>query len=172
VTDVRRRLVVVRHAKAEPYGPSDHERRLLPRGRQSALDAGRHLRETGVLPELALVSSATRTRQTWAAVAEALGVQEDLATYHDSLFAGGPDVVLEAVQAVPERLGTVVVVGHNPTVAFLGHLLDDGEGDPDAVTGMLAGFPPGALLLLEVQVPWAQLGPETGRVVDFYVGSA
>lgn len=162
----------MRHAKAEPYGPTDHERRLTARGRGSALEAGRHLREVDLVPEVALVSSSVRTRETWAAVAEGSGAPEARATFLETLFAGGPEEVIEAVQAVPEGVGTVLYIGHNPTATFLAHLLDDGEGEASAVSGMLRGLPPGALVGLEVVVPWADLAAETGRVVDFHVGAS
>ncbi len=64
----------------------------------------------------------------------------------------------------------MMFVGHNPTAAYLCHYLDDGEGDPAAVSGLLQGFPPGAVAVLEIGVPWADLGAETGRVVGYYVG--
>ena len=38
--DTPHRLVVVRHAKAEPYGPTDFERELAARGRADAAAAG------------------------------------------------------------------------------------------------------------------------------------
>jgi phosphohistidine phosphatase len=162
----------MRHAKAEPFGPTDHERRLTSRGRGGALDAGRHLREAGLVPEVALVSSSARTRETWTAVAEGSGADDARATFRDTLFTGGPDDVIEAVQAVPEDVRTVLYVGHNPTATFVAHLLDDGDGEASAVSGMLRGLAPAALVALEVAVPWAELAPETGRVVDFYVGGS
>jgi phosphohistidine phosphatase len=162
----------MRHAKAEPYGASDHDRRLTARGRAAAVDAGRHLRDAGLVPDVALVSSATRTRDTWAAVAEGSGADDAAGSLSDRLFTGGPDDVLEAVQAVAQDVGTVLYIGHNPTATFLVHLLDDGDGDATAAAGMLRGLPPGALVTLEVRVPWSELGAETGRVVDFYVGGS
>jgi len=33
---------------------------------------------------------------------------------------------------------------------------------------MLRGFPAGAMVVFDVTVGWADLGPESGRVVDFY----
>jgi phosphohistidine phosphatase len=169
VTD-RRRLIVMRHAKAEPFAATDHDRRLTERGRACARDAGRHLAGTGTLPDVALVSSAERTRETWTEVAETSGAVPSRVSYDDALFTGSPGVVMEAMQAVPEDATCVIFVGHNPTAAYLCHLLDDGEGDPAALSELLHGFPPGALAVLEVGVPWAELAAETGRVVDFYVG--
>src|SRR5689334_12751435 len=157
VTD-RRCLIVMRHAKAEPFASSDHARTLTDRGLASARDAGAHLRDTKVSPDHAVVSSAVRTRQTWEAVVEVAG------------FTGSAEVALEVLQAVPEDARSVMFVGHNPTAAFLCHYLDDGEGDPAAVSAMLRGFPPGAVALLELSVRWSELGSETGRVTDFYVG--
>jgi len=169
VTDPRR-LMVLRHAKAEPFAATDHERRLTERGRESARDVGRYLRESGLLPDFALVSSALRTRETWQEMAEAADVTEVPVAYDDAVFTGSPDVVLEALRGVPETASSVIFIGHNPTAAYLCHLLDDGEGDPAAVSGLLQGFPPAALAVLEVGVPWADLGAETGRLVDYHVG--
>jgi phosphohistidine phosphatase len=169
VTD-RRRLIVMRHAKAEPYAPSDHARTLTDKGFAGARDAGAHLRDTGVMPDQAVVSSAVRTRQTWDALVEGAGITDCEVSFDDTVFTGSAEVVLEVLQAVPADADTVLFLGHNPTAAFLVHYLDDGEGDPAAVSEMLRGFPPGAVVVLAVTVPWSDLGSETGTVTDFYVG--
>jgi phosphohistidine phosphatase len=169
VTD-RRRLIVMRHAKAEPFAPSDHARALTDKGLASARDAGAHVRDTGVTPDYAVVSSAVRTRQTWDALVETAGITGCEVSFDDAVFTGSAEVALEVLQAVPEDADTVLFLGHNPTAAFLAHYLDDGEGDADAVSEMLHGFPPGAVAILEVTVPWSDLGAETGTVTDFYVG--
>ena len=164
----RRRLIVMRHAKAEPFASSDHARTLTDRGLAGARAAGAHLRELGVAPDYAVVSSALRTRQTWDAVVEVAGFTDSEVSFDDAVFSGSPDVVLEALRAAPADAGTVMFVGHNPTAGFLVHFLDDGEGDPAALSELLHGFPPGAVALLDVGVAWADLGPETARVVDFH----
>ena len=164
-----RRLIVIRHAKAEPFASTDHDRRLTERGRASAHDVGAHLRDHGVVPDFAVVSSATRTRETWAAVAEETGTNCDV-SFDDTVFTGSPDVVIDALSHVPAEAETVAFVGHNPTAAYLCHHLDDGEGDPAAVSGLLQGFPPGAIAVLDVATPWDELGAESARVVGFYVG--
>jgi phosphohistidine phosphatase len=160
----------MRHAKAEPFAETDHARRLTDRGIAAARDVGAHLRDSGIRPDFVLVSSAERTRDTWAAVSELAGAGSAEVRLDDAVFTGSPDVVLEALQAAPADAGTVMFVGHNPTAAYLCHLLDDGEGEPAAVSGLLEGFPPGAVAVMEIGVPWSELGPETGRVVGYYVG--
>jgi phosphohistidine phosphatase len=160
----------MRHAKAEPFAETDHARRLTDRGIAAARDVGAHLRDSGIRPDFVLVSSAERARDTWAAVSELAGAGSAAVRLDDAVFTGSPDVVLEALQAAPAEAATVMFVGHNPTAAYLCHLLDDGEGEPAAVSGLLEGFPPGAVAVMEIGVPWSELGPETGRVVGYYVG--
>jgi len=169
VTD-RQRLIVMRHAKAEPFAATDHGRHLTDRGLANARDAGVHLESQGLRPDFALVSSALRTRETWEALSETCDTTGCVVSFDDTLFTGSADLVLESLQASPAESATVLFVGHNPTAADVCHLLDDGEGDPAAVSGLLQGFPPGAVAVLEVGVPWSGLVAETGRLVGYYVG--
>ena len=63
-----RRLILMRHAKsswADP-GQRDFDRPLNARGVRSAPLLGAWLRERGHVPDAALVSTARRTRETWA----------------------------------------------------------------------------------------------------------
>lgn len=160
----------MRHAKAEPFAATDHERALTERGERGAAEAGHYLAGTGVVPDYALVSTAARAVATWQAVARGSGsaatVRLDPAVYN-----GSPDVALDELREVPPDAEVVIFIGHNPTAAHLAHLLDDGNGEPDAVREMLQGYPATALAVLEVQVPWDELGPESGRLVDFHVGT-
>ena len=159
----------MRHAKAEPFAETDHVRALTERGRRDAAAAGRHLAATGTVPELALVSTATRAVATWEAVSQASGSTAQ--TWTDgALYTGSPDVVLESLRVIPAPTAVAILVGHNPTVSHLAHLLDDGEGDPVAVQQLLHGYPAAAMAVLEVDCDWSDLGAEAGRLVDFHVG--
>lgn len=164
-----RRLVLVRHAKAEPFAETDQARALTERGRREAEGAGRYLRARSVVPDHALVSSALRTRATWEAMEEAMASKAEV-VYDAAVYSGSPDVVLEALKVVPADARTVVFVGHQPTIGYLAHMLDDGDGSVEALHSMLHGFPTGSLALFEVEKPWEELGPETGRLVDFRAG--
>ena len=66
------RLILMRHGDAErPHtGTADFDRALTPEGRSESRAVGRALAEAGYRPDLALVSSAARTLQTWQACAE------------------------------------------------------------------------------------------------------
>jgi phosphohistidine phosphatase len=161
--------VLVRHAKAEPFAATDQARDLTDRGRREARAAGAYLREQSVLPDHAVVSSSQRTRSTWDAMEEEMrsGAQ---VVFDESVYAGSVDVVMEALQSVPDHAGVVVFVGHQPSIGYLAHQLDDGEGDPMALHSMLHGFPTGSLAVFDVETAWPELGPERGRLVDFRAG--
>ncbi len=163
---------MMRHAKAEPFANSDRDRELTARGRKDAFEAGTYLARESMVPDHAVLSPAARTRSTWEAVAEGSG---STASTHveESVFTGSsPDVVMEVLHALPEDAEQVIFVGHNPAVAQVVHLLDDGDADPAAVHGLLSGYPVAALTVLEVHGPWSALGPGSGHIVAFHVGGS
>lgn len=162
-----RRLIVMRHAKAEPYGKTDQERELSRRGRADAADAGAFLRAIGVVPDHALVSVASRTRQTWEEVSRACG-GEAVVDFDSAVYSGGPDDVLERLREIPADVEISLFVGHNPTAAYLAHFLDDGDGDPDALREMLHGYPAGALTVFELAGDWSDIDEGKGRVTHFH----
>jgi phosphohistidine phosphatase len=159
----------MRHGKAEAFAPEDHHRRLTDRGAREAHDAGQWLAEQGLVPTHALVSSAMRARETWESLAAATGTAV-APQVEDAIYTAGPENVMDILRATPEEAEVVLYVGHNPTAASLAHLLDDGDPDPDAFRAMTASFPPAAMAVLDVHVPWADLDAATARLVGFYSG--
>jgi phosphohistidine phosphatase len=166
-----RRLVVMRHAKAEPGGETDALRELAQRGWDDALEAGRWLAGSGFIPDAALVSSVRRARSTWLAVAEGGSFEVD-PTYSESLYTAGPETALDLVRETSEDADALVVVGHNPTMAYLAQLLDDGSGDDAAGREMATGFPTSALAVFAVPGAWVDLDLASARLVGFHVGRA
>jgi len=169
VNDEVRRLVVMRHAKAEAVAPSDHQRSLTSRGHRDAAEAGHWARAAGVLPDHAFVSTAARAHETWESFAAAaeLDVRPDL---DSALYSAGPDTAMAVLRTAPADASTVMIVGHNPTMAHLVHLLDDGSADPEAFAEVSAGFPTSAVAVLEVPSPWSSLEIAGARISGFHVG--
>lgn len=161
----------MRHAKAESWGESDAERRLSEQGTADAAAAGRWLAEQGFVPEHALVSSASRTQDTWDALAGGAG-WSTTPTFDDGLYSAGPDTALDLMRETPADARTLIVIGHNPTVAFLAQMLDDGEGDPAASADMAGGYPTCALTVLAFTGDWSELDMASASVTAFHVGRA
>jgi phosphohistidine phosphatase len=122
-----------------------------------------------VRPDHALVSSATRTRETWDAVREACGA-EAAEQISDALYAASPAAALEAIRSVPDDVATCLFLGHNPTAAHLSAALDDGEADPEVLRGLLAGFATSALAIFELPGTWSELTEAGARLTHFYPG--
>ena len=119
----------------------------------------------------ALVSTARRTRQTWEAIAASAGLSVE-AELDGGLFAGGPETVHDLIRHTPDDHSSLMVIGHNPTMAYLAQLLDDGEGGVDAVAAMSGGFPPCAMAVFSVPDSWSSLDVGGARLVAFHVGRA
>lgn len=162
-------LVLLRHASAAPVAPSDAERALTSRGHAEAQAAGAWLARTGTVPDRALVSAAVRARETWTDVAAGAGWT--LEADHDSaLYSADTDSALDLLRLTDEGVGTLVVVGHNPTVASLVQMLDDGEG-PDGTEVLRRGFPAGSAAVFAVGRPWADLELSCARLAAFRPGA-
>lgn len=169
MSDDVRQLLVMRHAKAEQVAASDHERVLAPRGVGDAADAGRWAAREGFVPDHVVVSSAARTLGTWASFSDAAGL--DLEPDVDrSLYAAGTDGALEIVRAVPPEARSVLLIGHNPTMHYLVHLLDDGEAEPDLFSQVASEYPTSAIAVLDVRTSWADLDVGEARISAFHVG--
>lgn len=164
-----RLLVVMRHAKAESWGENDHDRRLSEQGVADAAAAGRWLAEQSFTPDHALVSSATRTQDTWEALSVAAGWTVT-PVFDDGVYSAGPDSALDLMRETPAEARSLIVIGHNPTVAFLAQMLDDGEGDPAASADMAGGYPTCALTILTFRGDWADLEMASATVAAFHVG--
>jgi len=162
-------LIILRHAKAEAFSSSDHERVLTGRGHRDAEQAGEWAREAGLAPDHAVVSSAARTRGTWSSFAAGAGLDLD-PVIDRSLYGAGTDGALEIINAAPPTARTVLLIGHNPTMAYLVHLLDDGGADADLFARVSEGFPTSALAVLDVPCAWSDLDVAGARITGFHVG--
>jgi len=154
-----RRLIILRHAKAEQVpGKEDRDRALTERGERDARRAGEVLGGMGLVPDLVLCSPAKRTRQTAElALAE---FAPDAPVYHErELYLATPEELLAVVQRTDPDVATLLLVGHNPGVhsLFLGLSGTGPDADP--------GFPTCALAVLETEVAWEHLWPGEARTV-------
>ena len=112
-----KRLILVRHAKAERRAQSgaDRDRALTDDGRRDAAGLGHALAAAGLIPDVALVSPALRTRETFEALAPLLpDVKLEPAP---QLYEASAETLRRAADAA--GADTVLVCGHNPGVGAL-----------------------------------------------------
>ena len=111
-------LILTRHAKSDWDNPleTDHQRKLNPRGIRSSPLIGRWLAEKAYLPQQALVSDASRTRETFALLCA--GWPELPVRFEPELYHACPDAMLRALRKATAR--TVLMIGHNPGIASFG----------------------------------------------------
>ncbi|MFF7068012.1 SixA phosphatase family protein [Streptomyces pseudovenezuelae] len=165
-----RRIVLFRHAKADWPQVTDHERPLADRGRTEAAEAGLRLVDSGIPFDLALCSTATRTRETWK-----LAVQEfphrPKTVYEERIYEASPGELIAVLNETPDDVHNAVLIGHNPGVQGLADVLA-GASEGDARQRMSGrGFPAAAFAVLSFSGPWKALEPGAATLVDYWAPS-
>ena len=160
-----RRLYLLRHAKSSWKDPdlADPDRPLARRGRRASKAIAGYLREQDIAPELVLCSSARRTRETLERLEPALG--SPTVRIEPELYAASASALLERLRRVPDAVGSVMLIGHNPGMQDLA--LDVARPAP-AVRELELKFPTAALATLVLQAAsWRALDRGTAELVDF-----
>ena len=122
-------LHLVRHAKASRDNPvDDHDRPLAPRGRRAAPAMARWMVAKDIAPELVLVSTARRCRETWAGMQPEFPVRPAV-EMEDGLYLASAAELLARLRRLPADRREVMLIGHNPGLHELAvSLAGDGAG--------------------------------------------
>jgi phosphohistidine phosphatase len=162
-----RRIVLFRHAKADWPQVTDHERPLADRGRKDAAEAGRRLADTGLSFDLALCSTATRTRETWKLAVHEFP-QRPKTVYEERIYEASPGELIALLNETPDDAQNVLLVGHNPGIQGLADILA-GSAEGDARDRMSSrGFPAAAFAVLTFSGSWKALEPGVGTLSDYW----
>jgi phosphohistidine phosphatase len=156
-----KRLTLIRHAKstsAEPW-QRDFDRPLSERGRRDAALVGAWLAGLGDgLPDRVVVSTAKRTRETAAALAEAGAWPAGCEVFEDSIYEAPLDDLLMVLLEQPDDVVHLVMVGHNPGMELMLEWLCPRELRP-VVTG--------AVLVIAVAAEsWREVRGGSGRMLS------
>ncbi|MFF4763872.1 SixA phosphatase family protein [Streptomyces sp. NPDC001292] len=165
-----RRIVLFRHAKADWPQVTDHERPLAERGRKDAAVAGRRLAGTGVRFDLALCSTATRTRETWKLAVHELP-QRPKTVYEERVYDASPGELITVLNETPDDVRNVILIGHNPGIQGLAEVLS-GSAEGDARERMSRrGFPAAAFAVVSFDGSWKALEPGVATLLDYWAPS-
>ncbi|WP_069811996.1 SixA phosphatase family protein [Streptomyces sp. TP-A0874] len=162
-----RRIVLLRHAKADWPDVADHDRPLAERGRKDAPVAGVRLAGLGIDFDLALCSTATRTRETWKLVAHELP-QRPRTVYEERLYEATLGDLLALLNEVPESVRNLLLVGHNPGMHALADALA-AEAEGDSLERMnRGGYPTTAFAVIGFDGPWKSVEHGAGRLLEYW----
>jgi len=162
-----RRLILMRHAKTEPWteGIDDHARALTPTGHEAAIAMAATLQGEGWSPAKAIVSTARRTRETWAHLSDVFS--DCKMALEDDLYLAGErgiaDIISDQVTA-----HTLIIIGHNPGLhdLSLSILRAAGSRDHQAAMRLAAKLPTGGAVLFEADQDGA-FDPEHFKLRNF-----
>ena len=111
------RLILFRHGEAEHDAASgdDFDRPLNAQGRAESAATARLLAVSGAAPDLALVSSAVRTVQTFEAI-RFLFPRAAARTSRTLYLASARELMTAVREAAAEGVASLMVVAHNPGI--------------------------------------------------------
>jgi phosphohistidine phosphatase len=158
-------LYLLRHAKSswDDPGLSDFDRPLAQRGIDASARIAHHMRENGIVPEVVLCSPAVRAKQTLEGLGDAVGPAE-IVFDHDIYDATESDL-LAAVRRVKSDPGSVMLIGHNPSMQRLALLLCQEGARLDELR---AKYPTAALATLSLDVPeWHEVKMGAAELTEF-----
>ncbi|MGH7072718.1 MAG: SixA phosphatase family protein [Stellaceae bacterium] len=150
-------LYLLRHSRTAPHSDTrpDRERPLEEQGRADARALARWIAARRLRPDLVLCSPARRARETQDLIVEAFATPPEL-RYDNELYLADADRLLDELRTLPEGVGRVMLVGHNPGLHELAQMLSD------ATTGPLArrladNLPTSGLAMFEIATGWPGL---------------
>jgi phosphohistidine phosphatase len=145
-------LQLLRHAKSSwrDGDLADRERPLNARGHRAGRLLAAHLAREAP-PDLVLCSSARRTRH----IAGAYAAPPPVLT-EDGLYLADAQAIMRRIEAVPDSVKTLLVIGHNPGLHELAAMLARHGARRDRAR-LAAKFPTGALASFRLAGRWADI---------------
>ncbi|MEK9855632.1 MAG: histidine phosphatase family protein [Rhodobiaceae bacterium] len=123
---------------------------------------GRFIREKGLLPDLVIVSTAARTRETFELASR--DWPDIPVLFLDSIYEASATTVMAAIEAHGGDYERVMVIGHNPGLVVLLHNLVDSP--PSGLN--MSYFPTSCVADIGFDVPHIRdIQPESGRLLSF-----
>lgn len=127
---------------------------------------GKEMARRGWLPDLALISSSVRTRQTWELVS---GQWKNPCSgiFTETIYEADPADILAEIRTTPEETGSLLVIGHNPGLEFLARMLAGPGSLAFALEKLERKFPTAGIACLEIGSNWQDLSAGTACLTDF-----
>lgn len=162
-----RRLILLRHGKSEwPTGMDDLERPLAKRGRKASTRMGDYLAQSGLVPDLAIVSPARRAQETWDLARSALAC-EITQQNEPRIYEASGQAILGVIVGTAPQVRTLLLIGHNPGFHELARALIGSGGNSD-LARLRQKYPTAGLVVIDFDIEqWSDASPGTGNLERF-----
>lgn len=162
VETVRRKLIFIRHSKAEDQSPeiSDFERSLTVRGKVNTRLMAEILREKGEEPGRIISSPAFRALETALIFCREYGISpSDIKLSPELYLSPGEGQFLPFIHSLSDSDLTVTFFGHNPLITEMAAFFAADEPELLPKTGIYC--------LEFLAASWKDLAPDSGRTLYF-----
>lgn len=163
-----KRLLLMRHGESDlgDESLSDFERTLTELGAAASKSAGAWMVANKLMPDVALVSAAHRTVETWELLKATL--THTVAIPSRDLYLASPGALLANIEKLPTEAMTALIVGHNPGLESLARLMAGPGSSKKATDNLLRGFPPAGLAVINLNGDsWRTMSAEGGCLATF-----
>ncbi|UXN58286.1 SixA phosphatase family protein [Phyllobacterium zundukense] len=162
-----RRLMLLRHAKSDrPEGTDDHQRPLAKRGRRTSPLMGTYMAEKGLMPDLAIVSTARRAKETWKRARSAF--KHNISRRKEPrIYNASAKAILDIIKETAPDVKALLLVGHNPGLQDLALRLI-GKGSQSDLSRLHQKYPTAGLVVIDFDVKrWRDVSDDLGRLIRF-----
>jgi len=148
-----KRIVILRHAKAEKLAQTDHERPLSDRGHEQVQQCARWLSALPFVIDSAMVSASMRTTQTWQELQLRCPVQITEEAYNASA-----EQWVHLIRECQNEVENLLIIGHNP-----------GLSDLAFANGYAEELSTCSAVVIELEQAWTQFGLHDGKSAQTFV---
>jgi phosphohistidine phosphatase len=163
------KLLLLRHAEASVTTiGGDCERPLTEAGRIEAARFGYFCLQAGLLPDEAIVSTALRTKETYAALTKSFP-KKPVVSFETALYNASCSNLQTLIRQTLTNIETLLVVAHNPGLAELAiSLVEEDHTGAANLAIMRYHFPTPALAVINFENRhWNEISPGSGHLECF-----
>ena len=163
--EYRHILLVMRHAKAEPFNAtSDRDREITGKGLKQAKSVANGLLDNHLVPQRIACSGALRAQQTLERMLKVFG-DDPKVDYHQSLYEGGVQAVVDEINHTRDKTRILMVLGHEPTVSISSQWLATSQSDPALLDLLNIGLSTASVVVFGSNEPFGSWKVHTGDLI-------
>lgn len=129
--------------------------------------AGRKLVDSGIVIDLALCSTAVRTRETWKLAVHEMP-HRPKTVYEERLYEASLGELIALLNETPDDVQNLLLIGHNPGMHAVADALA-GSAEGETMARMTrGGFPTAAFAVIEFSGSWKGVEHGAGKLVEYW----